>query len=395
MNWLSDQPHEIVNRDGVQYTVLGTAHVSAKSVEVVKALIDSGEFDAVAVELDENRLKSIQDPEQLAKTDLVQVIRSGKTPLFAANLALSAYQRRLSEQLEVEPGAELIAAYTEAQARNLPVSLIDRDIGITFKRTSQALGFWDRIKMTSGLLTSVIVDEEIKNEDIEKLKQGDVLESSFQEFADESPIVYRHVIAERDQYMASALRQITGAKHVLAVVGAGHLQGLVSHLREETAEPSTILETLNSVKAKSEIPWMTLILAAFLIGGFGIGFAQGGLDVGRDLIVRYVTFAMAGGALGALLAGAHPLSILGGAISSPLTPLHPALASGTVSALIEAWVRKPTHADFMALRKDVQTMSGWWRNRVSRTLVNFFLTSLGTAVGVWAATARMIGQLLN
>lgn len=392
---LHDQPHQIIERDGVTYTVLGTAHVSARSAEVVRELIDTGEFDAVAVELDENRLRNIENPDELAKTDLVKVIRTGKTALFAANLALSAYQRRLSEQLDIEPGAELMAAVEEARARSLPVTLIDRDIGITFKRTSESLGFWERMKMTSGLLASIMVDEKIDDAQIEKLKEGDVLESSFQEFAAESPKIYQHVIAERDQYMASALREMSGARNVLAVIGAGHLQGLSQHLRTDSGNPQQLRETLNSTKPKSKIPWFTILFAAFLFGGFAWGFHQGGAQLGGDLILRFITLSMIGGAVGATLAGAHPLSILGGAAASPLTPLHPALASGTISALIEATIRKPTHEDFMDLRQDVQTVRGWWRNRVSRTLVNFFLTSLGTAIGVWTATAGMFAKLLG
>lgn len=392
---LRDQPHQVIERDGVTYTVVGTAHVSARSVEVVRGLIDSGDFDAVAVELDANRLRNIENPDELAKTDLVQVIRNGKTALFAANLALSAYQRRLSEKLNIEPGAELMAAVREARERDLPVTLIDRDIGTTFKRTSESLGFWERIKMTSGLLASVMVDEEIDDAQIEKLKEGDVLEASFQEFASESPKIYQHVIAERDQYMASALREMRGARNVLAVIGAGHLQGLSKHLAQDDNDPAAVRAELDGTKPKSKVPWWTIGFAVFLLGGFAWGFWQGGFELGADLIVRFVAFSMIGGAIGCLVAGGHPLSILGGALSSPLTPLHPALASGTISALIEASIRKPTHEDFMALRGDVQTLQGWWRNRVSRTLVNFFLTSLGTAIGVWAASARMIAKLLS
>ena len=392
---LHDQPHQIIERDGVTYTVVGTAHVSARSVEVVRALIETGAYDAVAVELDENRLRNIENPDELARTDLVQVIRKGKTALFAANLALSAYQRRLSEQLDIEPGAELMTAVREARERSLPVTLIDRDIGITFKRTSEALGFWDRIKITSGLLASVMVDEKIDDAQIEKLKEGDVLEASFKEFSTESPKIYQHVIAERDQYMASALREISAARNVLAVIGAGHLRGLAQHLRHDQDDPQRLRESLDSTKPKKKVPWFTIAFAVFLFGGFAWGFHQGGLQMGGELIKRFLVFSMVGGAIGATLAGAHPLSILGGALSSPLTPLHPALASGTISALIEATLRKPTHQDFMDLRKDIQTLGGWWRNRVSRTLVNFFLTSIGTAIGVWSATAGMFARLLG
>ncbi|HZF97975.1 MAG TPA: conjugal transfer protein TraB, partial [Pseudoxanthomonas sp.] len=186
----------------------------------------------------------------------------------------------------------------------------------------------------------------------------------------------------------------SGAREVLAVVGAGHLQGMARHLADEHDPPSALRHSLESLPPKSKVPWFTLILTAFVVGGFAIGFWQGGVDVGADLIVQWVLATGLLGALGCAIAGGHPLSILTAFIASPLTPLHPALASGTLSALVEASLRKPTYADFMALRGDVQSIRGWWKNRVARILLNFFLTSLGTAIGVWTGGLRMLGKLI-
>jgi pheromone shutdown-related protein TraB len=397
MDWRS-QPHAIVERDGVRYTLLGTAHISSSSVAAVREAIASGGFDTIAVELDPQRLQSLTDPGALAKVDLVQVIRSGKTALFAANLGLAAYQRRLAEQLGIEPGAELKAAALDARARGLPLHLIDRDVGVTFKRTSQRLGWWGRAKLMGGLVAALLGDEDVGDDELEKLKQGDLLEASFGEFAADNPVLYGSVIAERDRYMAARLREsatsASGAREVLAVVGAGHLQGLSRHLREDTGAPAAIRAELDSVKEKSSIPWFSIELAVFVLGGFAWGFWRGGLDVGADLLLYWVLLTGSLGAIGCAVAGGHPLSILAAFVASPATPLHPALASGTISALVEAWLRKPTHADFMALRDDVATVRGWWRNRVARVLLNFFLTSLGTAIGVWLGGARMLGKLL-
>jgi len=400
---LHGQPHAIVERDGVRFTLLGTAHVSRASVDAVRAAVAGGDYDAVAVELDAGRLQSLTDPDTLARLDLVKVIREGKTHLFAANLALAAYQRRLAEQLGVEPGEELKAGALDARARGLPVHLIDREVGLTFKRALQSLGWWQRTKVGAGILASMFGDEEVGDDEIEKLKQGDMLESSFGEFAAESPQLYQAIIAERDQYMASALRQVAaglpaGAAspyRVLAVVGAGHLPGLARHLQEDTADPAGLRHALEAVKPKSRVPWMELVIGLFLVGGFAWGFWQGGVDVGSDLLVQWVLATGVLGAIGCALAGGHPLSILAAFVASPLTPLHPALASGTVSAFVEATLRKPTYADFMALRDDVQTLRGWWKNRVARVLLNFFLTSLGTAIGVWTGGLRMLGKLVG
>lgn len=396
---LADQPHAIVERDGVRYTLLGTAHVSKASVDAVHAAIDSGAYDTIAVELDAPRLASLTDPDALAKLDLVKVLREGKVAMFAANLGLAAYQRRLAEQFGIEPGAELKATAQLARERGLPLHLIDREVGLTFKRASSRLGWWDRAKLGGGILASLFADEQVEEHEIEKLKQGDMLEASFGEFAADSPALYDTVIAERDRYMAARLREsataASGAREVLAVVGAGHLQGMARHLREDTAAPTAIRAELESVKPKSSIPWFTIVLAAFVLGGFAWGFWRGGFEVGADLMLYWVLLTGSLGAIGCALAGGHPLSIVVAFLASPITPLHPALASGTLSALAEAWVRKPTYADFMALRDDVQSLRGWYRNRVARVLLNFFLTSMGTAIGVWMGGAKMLGKLLG
>ncbi len=393
---VQSQPHAVVERDGVRYTLLGTAHVSQASVDAVRDAIASGRFDAVAVELDEHRLVALTDPDALARMDLIEVLRTGRTPMFAANLALAAYQRRLAEQLAIEPGAELKRAVLEARQRDLPVHLIDRDVGRTFRRAWGRLGFWARARLGGGLLGALLAREDVDAEDIEKLKQGDLLESTFSEFATGSPALYETVIAERDRYMAARLRQSAGdAREVLAVVGAGHLAGLSRHLRADADAPERICETLDAIPPKSRVPWFTLALAAFVLGGFAWGFWRGGLEVGSDLLLEWTLTTMALGALGCALAGGHPLSILVAALASPVTPLHPALASGMLSALTEAWLRKPTHADFLALRDDVMHWRGWWRNRVARVLLNFFLTSMGTAIGVWIGGARMLGTLFG
>lgn len=395
---LAGQPHQVVERDGVRYTLLGTAHISKESVDAVRAAIATGAYDTVAVELDAGRLQALADPDALAKLDLIKVIREGKTHLFAANLALAAYQRRLAEQLGVEPGAELKAAADDARARDLTLHLIDREVGLTFKRALARLGWWDRAKISAGIVLAMFGDEEVGHDEIEKLKQGDILESSFGDFATESPALFDTIIAERDRYMAARLREsathASGAREVLAVIGAGHLQGMARHLADDRAEPVEVREQLEQLKQKSSIPWFTIALAAFVIGGVAIGFYTGGPEVGSDLILQWVLATGLLGALGCAIAGGHPLSILAAFIASPLTPLHPALASGTISALVEASVRKPTYADFMALRDDVQTARGWWKNRVARVLLNFGLTSLGTAIGVWTGGLRMFGKLI-
>jgi pheromone shutdown-related protein TraB len=394
---LHGQPILDVERDGVHYTVLGTAHVSRASVEAVEALLAERSFDAVAVELCESRYGALRKPEALSELDLFRVIREGKTGLVAANLALSAYQRRLAEQLGVEPGAELKAAIVGAEARSLAVWRIDREVAVTLRRTYAAVGFWDRMKIISGLMASVLVDDKVDEEEIERLKRGDILESTFSEFARRSEPLYRALIEERDDFMAAALRDHAarlGGRNVLVVVGAGHLAGLGRALAEDREAPAAVQQRVSALPPPSRWgTWLTVIITVIVLGGFAWGFSQGS-DVGLDLVLNWVLTTGLLGALGCLLAGGHALSIVAAFIASPLTPLHPALASGTVSALVELTMRRPTVADFGRLREDIGSLAGWWRNRVSRLLLNFFLTSLGTAIGVYLAGWRMLERLI-
>lgn len=394
---LAGQPHAIVERDGVRYTLLGTAHVSKASVDAVRAAIASGAYDTIAIELDPQRLQALTDPDALSKLDLVKVLREGKAALFAANLGLAAYQRRLAEQLGIEPGAELKAAALDARERGLMLHLIDRDVGLTFKRAASKLGWWGRAKLGGGLMAALFADEQVGDDEIEKLKQGDLLEASFGEFAADNPALYETVIAERDRYMAARLREsadrASGACEVLAVIGAGHLQGLATHLREDTGEPAAIRAALETTHKKSKMPWFTLILTALLLGGLAWGFWHGGLEVGTDLLLQWVLITAGLAALGCALAGGHPLSILAGAAAAPFKPFRPAIPAGAISALVEARLRKPTYADFLALRDDVRSLRGWYRNRVARVLVIFMLTNLGTMIGEWIGLVRIFGKL--
>ncbi|MCA0393087.1 MAG: TraB/GumN family protein [Proteobacteria bacterium] len=391
------QPHAIVERDGVRYTLLGTAHVSRASVEAVEAAIAGGGFDTVAVELDEQRLRAMSDPEALAKVDLGKVLREGKTALFAANLALAAYQRRLAEQLGVEPGAELKRAVALAGERGLRTELIDRDVGVTFRRASSRLGFFGKLKLAANLIAGLLSSDEMGEDEIERLKEGDILESSFGEFAQGSPALYASVISERDRYMAARLREVPdGARNVLAVVGAGHLSGLARHLREDDDAPGLVREELDFVRKGRSLRWVGTAVMLLILAAIGWGFWRGGFDVGRELLMQWLVFTAGLAGLGALLAGGHPLSVLVAAVAAPLKPIRPpGLSPGLLSALVEAHLRKPAYGDFLSLRDDAQSWRGWYRNRVSRTLLNFILTNLGSSLGVWIAGLRIFGKLAH
>ena len=396
---LQDQPLARLERDGVEYVLLGTAHVSRASVEAVKALIDREAFDAIAVELCESRARGIRDPEAFAKMDLFQVIRTGKAGMVFASLALSSFQQRIAEQYGIEPGAEMKAAMAAADTRGLPLWLVDREIGITLNHAYRGVRFRDRLGIVGGLIASVFSRDEIDEAEIEKLKQGDILEGAFGEFARESEPLYEALIGERDRFMAARLREESSmaqaVKRVLVVIGAGHLAGIERELGAQTEPPRALIEPL---AAKLPAPkWPKYLAICVMLAIFAaIGFlfwrnATMGWHALRDWVIYTAVLS----ALGAAVAGGHPLSVLTAAVMGPLKPLRPpGLSSGVFSGMVEAWLRKPRVADFQSLRKDLLHVSGWWRNRVARTLLVFMLTNLGTIAGEYLAGVRIFSRLL-
>ena len=396
---LHDQPVRRVERDSVEFVLLGTAHVSRTSVEAVKALVQAESFDAVAVELCESRARGIRDPEALANMDLFQVIRTGKAGMVFASLALASFQQRIAEQYGIEPGAEMKAAMAAADARGLPLWLVDREIGTTLNHAYRGVRFRDRMGILGSLIASVFSREEIDEADIEKLKQGDILESAFGEFARESSALYSALIGERDTFMAARLRQEAAAnpaaKRVLVVVGAGHLKGIEGELVAQHQAPRSIIEPLS---AKLPSPkWPKYFAIAVMLAIFAtIGFLfYRNATMGWHALRDWVIYTGILSALGAAVAGGHPFSVLTAAVMGPLKPLRPpGLSSGVFSGMVEAWLRKPRVADFQSLRHDLLHVTGWWRNRVARTLLVFMLTNLGTIAGEYLAAARIFSRLL-
>jgi hypothetical protein len=238
---IAGQPIRQLQRDGVEYTVIGTAHVSRASANAVRELAASGGFDAIAVELCQARYDALTAERKWTDLDLYRVLREGKAGLVMANLALSAYQRRIAEQFGIEPGAEMRAAAVAAKAHGLPLQLVDRDLATTLRRSYASVPWYKRFYLMAGLALGMVSSDEIDEEAIEKLKEGDILESTFTEFAEQSPELYEALISERDRYMAARLRQDNagGEGHkVLVVIGAGHMEGLAGQLESGLADPA-------------------------------------------------------------------------------------------------------------------------------------------------------------
>ncbi len=390
------EPVQTLSIQESEITILGTAHVSRVSAETVRRMIRSEAFDAVCIELCQSRYNSIMRPNLLAEMDLFNVIRQGKASMVAASLALGAYQQRMAEQLGVEPGAEMKAAIMEAEKLGLPITLIDREVGTTLKRIYHNVPFWKRAYLIAGLFSSVLSREQISAAEIEKLKTGDLLETTFAQFSERTQDLFAPLIDERDRYMAAKILRATGERkqhRVLAVVGAGHIKGMRHYLENESFNPDTVIAELDVVPRKRSwlkvIPWIIVVLIGI---GFYIGF-QKSPDLGWSLVFQWVIINGSLSALGAAIAGAHILTILTAFVAAPVTSLNPTIGAGMVTAAVELWLRKPTVKDFAELRGDTATASGWRNNRVAKILLIFFLSSLGSAIGTYVAGFRIFGQL--
>jgi pheromone shutdown-related protein TraB len=395
-NTLNEQPIREITRDGVHYVLLGTAHVSRASVEAVTEMADSGKFDAIAVELCPARHQALTKQQQWKDMDLYRIIREKKAGLVMANLALGAYQRRIAEQFGIEPGAELKAAADAAKTHGLPLQLIDRDLATTLKRSYRAVPWYKRMMLTTGLIMSTVSSDEIDEEQIEKLKEGDILESTFTEFAEQSPELYEALIAERDRFMAARLRQENtenAGKRILVVIGAGHLEGLAKYVENDLRDPKTEVENLAKLPPPKRwpkfVPW---IIAALVITGFAIGFSRSP-ELGWRLVTLWVVINGGLAALGALIARAHPITVLSAMVAAPLTSLNPAIAAGMVTGAVESWVRKPKVSDLEKLRDDATTLKGWFKNPATRILLVFFFSNVGSAIGTWVAGFQIFDAL--
>lgn len=382
-------------------TVLGTAHISRASADKVRELLASGEFDAVAVELCAGRHEKMTNPDSLADLDLFTAIKQGKGPMIWANLAIGALQQRMAEQVEIEPGAELKAALEAAEHANYPTALIDRDISITMRRIYRSVPFGRRMVLLTGLIQSLLFREEISAAEVERLKDGDILESAFAQFARRENELYKPLIDERDRYMALRLIQETNRTehhHLIAVVGAGHLKGIRSYLDSycdySDAQIEASLSELEQVPEKKQtsnlIPW---IITLVILSGFAAGFMKNP-DLGWELVEKWVLINGGLASLGALIAGGHPLTILTAFIAAPITSLNPMIGAGLVTSAAELWLRKPSVGDFETLRHDTARFTGWWRNRISRTMLVFIFSSLGSAIGTYLAGYLIVDKLL-
>jgi pheromone shutdown-related protein TraB len=383
-----------------QFILIGTAHVSRGSIEEVSRVIREEKPDMVCVELDKARYAAMTEKDSWEKLNVSKVIREGKGFLLMANLVLSGFQRRLGEEIGVKPGEEMKVAVETAGELGIPHALCDREVQITLRRAWARCGLWSRCKLLASLLSSAFTTEKLSEKEIEELKKHSELDGMMAELAEYLPSVKETLIDERDRYLAAKIWSAGGRKSA-AVVGAGHLPGIKARLEKiaagEEADAGSIdlaaLEAVPPRTAASRIAgWIIPALIALLIAA---GFFRAGAGVSLSMLIRWILLNGSLAALGTLAALGHPLSVLVSFIGAPVATVNPFIGVGLFSGITEATVRKPKVTDTQTIYDDITSLKGLYRNRITRALLVFFLSSIGGAVGNFISIPSLAGLLIK
>lgn len=373
--------------------ILGTAHVSTASVEAVREQISSYQPERVAVELCDSRYQALTSDRRLDKEGLLKVVKEGKAPLVLLQSLLAAEQRKMGLDEGQQPGAELLAAVQEAEAAELEVALIDRDIQTTLRRAWKKMRFREKVR----ILWSLLGDEEDDDapEVSELLENQDLLTSLMEELRTFSPGAGLVLIDERDSYLAGKLALLhDGEKKTLAVVGAGHLKGIEKHLAQQSMPNQASLDDLNQLPVRGRIsksiPWLIPLFVMTLIG---YSLATGSKDSLIEMFTVWTAANAVFAALGCALARGHPLAILTAAAASPITSLNPTLAAGWFAGYVQLKIKEPTAEDLQQFLK-LESLGSFWSNKAGRVLMVTSLSNLGSMAGAWFAATGLVGSLI-
>jgi len=372
-----------------EFILIGTAHVSKYSAELVKEVIENERPDSVCIELDEQRFHTITEGDNWKDADIFKIIKEKKATLLLINLVIASFQKRIAKQFGINAGQEMIQGIESAKEIGADLVLADRNIQTTFSRIWSNIGLIGKAKLMMSIILSIFSDSSITEEELEKLKSQDMLNSVLNDFAASFPKLKTPLVDERDQYLAQKIKEAPGKK-VIAVLGAAHVPGIKEEIFKEHD-----LAALSQLPAKSRAPviigWAIPILIFALIAYTFIANPS----VGAQQSLSWVLWTGAFAALGTALAFGHPLSILTAFVVAPITTLHPLIAAGWFAGLTQAYVRRPSVRDFENLSEDVFSFKGFWNNKVTRTLLIVTLANIGASIGqviAWADVLRLFIQ---
>ena len=372
-----------------EYILIGTAHVSKQSAEQVKLLIESEKPNSVCIELDDQRFKTITEGNKWKDTDIFKIIREEKATLLLINLIISSFQKRIARQFNINAGQEMIQGIESAKEIGAELVLADRNIQITFSRIWHEVGFWGKAKLLMEILLSIFSDVKISEEELEKIKSQDMLNSALKDFAVHFPKLRIPLIDERDQYLAQKIKDAPGNK-IVAVLGAAHVPGIKNEILKEHD-----LEKLSQAPPKSKavqiISWtIPVVIIALIIATF---FTNP--SAGAQQTINWILWTGSFAAIGTALAFGHPLSILTAFVAAPISTLHPLLAVGWVAGLVQAYIKRPNVRDVEMLSEDIFSLRGFWYNKVTRILLIVTLANIGGSIGSLVGGLEVIQRFIN
>ncbi len=389
-----NQTQKELDFNGKKITLIGTAHVSQESIKEVTDYITENKPDTVAVELDEKRADSLKNPDTWKQLDIIKVLKKKEGFLLLANIVLSSFQKRMGKKVDVKPGEEMLSAIKTAEQLNIPTVMADRPIQTTLKRAWAKSSGSGKIKLLSALLASGFSKEEVSPQEIENLKTSSEMDSMMKELSEYLPVVKEVLIDERDFYLASKIWSAKG-NNIVAIIGAGHLEGVSSYLeklsKNEKSSDTTEIETIPPKKVSSKI--LSWVIPALIIILILAGFIFGGKEAGKGMTLSWILWNGGLAAIGAVIALAHPLSILISFIAAPITSLCPFIGVGILSGITQAFICKPQVKDLENISDDASNIKGFYRNKILRILLVFFFSSIGSSIGTFVAGADIIASL--
>ena len=365
--------------------LIGTAHISEESVLEVRNAIETYKPDIVAVELCQRRYDSITKKDKWENTPVTALIKGNNAYFMLAQTFLASIQRKLGEEYGVEPGSEMIAAMQEAEKYHLTVALVDRDITVTLKRAWRMMGIREKFRVIWEFLKAMIGydEEELEELDLKELMKQDVLSQMMEEFSKIAPSASKVLISERDQYIAQKIYEESKKGKVVAVVGAGHINGIKKHL--ENQQLNANLHELEQIPKKrfNLVKVVEIAIPVIFFGLIGWVIYSTGINPWNKIKDIFLIWFLVHGILagvGVAIARGHPLSILTAFVAAPFTSLEPFFAPGWFAGLVEAKLRKPLVKDFQELSK-IESVRGFLKNKVIRLLMVVALANLGSIIG--------------
>ena len=382
----------LIKKDGREFIIVGTAHISRQSADLVREVIETEKPDVVCVELDEKRLLALSEKNRWENLDLKNIIRQKQLSTLIVNLVLSSYQKKLGEKLGVTPGTELLEAVNTSKEKNIPIELCDREVRITLRRAWHSMSFWQKLKLLVGGFGGIFEKQDLTEEKLAELRSKDVLSEMMDELGKAMPVLKEVIIDERDQYIAQKMKESKGKK-IVSVVGAGHVKGILKTLESNSSIDLEKIEVIPTASPVAKIiGWgiPAIIISSILFIGYSKGLNEAG-----DNAIFWILANGIPSALGALIAVAHPLTVLAAFFAAPVTSLSPLIGAGYVAAFVQAYFQPPIVKDFQSVSENAKKISMWWKNRLLKVLLVFILASLGSVLGTWVGLVEIVKNVFN